>query len=122
MQTYNELTVPPCIKVNRIISAFQNAIDYCKVSEYTDIFKDQMLSHGFPPIMGFPSIITDQDIEDGVLFMTGEPVNDTHKDLRVWYVTDGHHRTLAAIEANLPHLEVALDYSTITNENDFKNF
>lgn len=118
--TYNGLNVPTTIKTNRIISAFQNEMDYDKLGEYAEIMAVQMLSHEFPPIQGYPVIIDDNEIGD--CFLTGEEITEDHAGQLAWMVTDGHHRTLAAIQANLPYLGTELDYSTITNETDFKNY
>jgi len=120
MATYNGLTVPKTIKTGLIISAFANDIEPDKVENYTEIMKAEMLSHNFPPIMGYPVIIDEDDLEGS--FIDGSNIAETCLGKMAWMVTDGHHRSLAAIEAGLPYLEVTLDYSTITNETDFKNF
>lgn len=117
---YNEINVPPLIRTDRIISAFANPVENHKVEAYTEAFKIQMLSHDFPAISGYPVIIDDDDIGD--YFMTGEEVEEQHLGLLCWKVTDGHHRTLAAINADLPHLEVELDYSCITSQEELKQF
>lgn len=118
--TYNDIQVPATIKTDRIISAFENVIENSKVEEYAEIMSNEMLSHNFPPIQGFPNIVSKEDI--GEYFMAGGKVTRQDVGKLVWMVTDGHHRTLAAIQANLPYLEVTLDYSTITNEKDFAQF
>jgi hypothetical protein len=120
MQTYNGVNVPSTIKTGLIVSAFQNEIDHEKLIEYRDIMSHEMLAHSFPPIMGFPSEIDENDI--GNLFINGEEIQESDLGKKVWYVTDGHHRSMAASDAGIPYLEVTLDYSTITNETDFKNF
>lgn len=117
---YNDINVPPLIRTDRIISAFQNSIEKHKVETYTEVMQIEMLSHDFPPIEGYPVIIGDEDIGD--YFMTDEQINETHLGLLCWKVTDGHHRTLSAINANLPHLEVKLDYSCITNQEELNQF
>jgi hypothetical protein len=78
--------------------------------------KCEMLSNNFPAIEGYPSIINEDDI--GKEFLTGEEITSEHLGEYFWNVTNGHHRTLAAINANLPHLLTTLDYSCITNENE----
>jgi len=119
-QTYNGLFVPSQIKTDRIISAFCNEIDVQKIESYTEIMREQMLSHPFPPISGFPSIIDESNFGD--CFLTGEEITGEHVGQIAWFVTDGHHRAMSAVNASLPFVETALDYSTITNETDFKNF
>lgn len=120
MKTYNGIIVPKQIKPTLIISAFENDMDSGKVEHYTNILKEEMLSHSFPPIMGFPTIIDESDI--GIFFLTGEEIEERHIGLLAWKVTDGHHRSESAIAAKLPYLETELDFSTITSEVDIKNF
>lgn len=120
MQTYNGQIVPKTINVNCIISAFANDMDQEKVQQYMEIMKAEMLSHNFPPIQGYPIIIEEDDLEGW--FIDGSNIPETMLGKQAWKVTDGHHRSLAAIEAKLPYLHVELDYSTITNETDLKNF
>lgn len=115
-RTYNGLRVPESIRTSRIISAFANHIDQEKVDKYTDIMREMMLSHDFPPIKGYPIIISEEDLGD--YFLVGEEITKEHIGQMAWKVTDGHHRTLAAIEAHVPVMETELDYSTITNEKD----
>lgn len=119
-QTYNGLTVPKTISPQLIISAFANEIEYSKVEQYTQIMQSEMMGHDFPPIMGYPVIIDENDTCD--YFLNGEEVSDSMIGKLAWKVTDGHHRSLAAIAANLPHIEVKLDYGTITDPKDFINF
>ena len=119
--TYNGLNVPPLIRVDRIISAFENCIDFDKVEQYTEIMRREMLNHQFPPIQGYPVILTEEDYLT-TNFLNGEYVEEHNIGQIAWKVTDGHHRTIAAIEANVPHLEVELDYSCITNEEELKQF
>ena len=117
---YNGISVPPLIRVDRIISAFENDIDEAKIEEYTKVMQREMLSHDFPPIMGYPFIITEDDI--GRILLTGEEIEEEHIGCLLWCVTDGHHRSISAINANLPHFEVKLDYSTITSDEDLNQF
>lgn len=119
---YNDLNVPPLIRTDRIISAFANPVDYRKVEDYALTMQIEMLSHSFPPIKGYPFIISEEDTETGECFMNGNPIEAEHIGQIAWKVTDGHHRTLAAIEANLPHLEVELDYSCITDQKELAQF
>jgi len=120
MKTYNDIVIPPLIRVDRILSAFVNHIDYNKVMNYALVMNINGLNHDFPPIKGYPGIIDENDI--GQYFLNEKEVDETHLGCLVWFVTDGHHRTLAAIEANLPHLETEIDYNCITTEKDLKQF
>lgn len=120
MKTYNGIIVPKKIKPTLIISAFANDMDSGKVEHYTNVMRVEMLSHSFPPIEGFPTIIDESDVGD--FFLTGEEIEECHIGILAWKVTDGHHRAKSAICAKLPYIETELDYSTITNEVDMKNF
>lgn len=111
---YNDITIPPLIRTDRIISAFENCIERDKLEKYTELMQQEMLSHDFPPIQGYPMIIDETDFGD--YFLTGEEIDESHLGLLCWKVTDGHHRSLAAIAAELPHLAVTLDYSCITQK------
>lgn len=117
---YNGMNVPATIKTGLIISAFENAIEPDKLQLYTDIMSVEMLGHSFPPIQGYPHEIDDSDI--GGYFLNGNPIEWADLGKIAWKVTDGHHRSLAAIEANLPYIETALDYSCITEESELKQF
>lgn len=114
---YNGEQVPKEVLIDRIVSAFCNPIEQWKVEEYT-----RMMQCGdeFPNIDGYPSQIDDMDI--GQQFMTGEEITEEHAGLKVWRVTDGHHRTLAAIEAGHRTIGVTLDYSCITIEEELQQF
>jgi hypothetical protein len=120
MQTYNGLNVPTTISPKFIISAFENEICFDKVEKYTNIMREEMLSNNFPPIKGFPCIIDEDDLEGW--FIDGSNIAETYLGKLCWMVTDGHHRSIAAASAKLPYINVELDYSTITDEKDFKNF
>ena len=117
---YNGITIPETIKTNRIISAFINEIDPNKLEDYSETMKGEMLSHRFPPITGYPSKITEDEI--GNYFLTGEEINEDHIGLIAWYVTDGHHRALSAINAKLPYLETKIDYSCLVSEEQIKEY
>lgn len=121
MKTYNNITIPLLIRTDRIVSAFVNPCVDEKVDAYTVIMKSKMYSHDFPPIMGYPSIIDEDDCNNPDFAMMDFNSDYDIGDL-IWYVTDGHHRTLAAIKANLPHLEVKLDYDCITIEEDLRQY
>lgn len=120
--TYNDIFVPNIIRCDRIISAFQNAMYEDKINEYIEIFQEQYTSHDLPPIKGYPHIVNEDDIENELLFLNMEDVNTDHIGQLVWFVTDGHHRSIAAIRTDLPHLEVELDYSCITNQKELEQF
>ncbi len=120
MLTYNDILVPDRINTNKIISAFENSIDYSKIDEYTQTMQELMLSHEFPAISGYPHKLTNEDI--GITFLNGEQVESKNIGNLVWFVTDGHHRAISAINANIPYLFTELDFSTITTEKDMENF
>ena len=111
-KTYTPQTINP----NLIISAFANEINPVKLEEYTLLMQEKLLSHDFPLIKGFPSVIDENDV--GQEFLNGETITDEHIGTKVWKVTDGHHRSLAAINAGLPYIRTEIDYSTITEEKD----
>jgi len=107
------ILVPDKIKPTMIISAFSNEMDWDKVERYADIMKESGMEHGFPAISGYPIIIDENEIGDQ--FLTGEEVSEHHVGQLAWKVTNGHHRSLGAIKAALPWIDVELDYSTVTN-------
>jgi len=114
---YNGINVPKTVKPSLIISAFENPIDENKVEEYTNIMRNEMLSHSFPAITGFPTVIDDSDV--GNYFMSGEEITEEHIGKQVWKVWDGHHRVISAIAANLPYIEVELEYAAITDKDEY---
>ncbi len=120
MITYNEIKVPETIRTNRIISAFENYMDADKIETYTEVMRSEMLGHNFPPITGHPHIISEDDL--GEYFLDGNEITEEHMGNLVWYVTDGHHRSVAAINAEIPYLEVEMDFSTFTTERDMINY
>jgi len=101
-----------------VISAFANPISTNKIEKYSDDMGSKMMTHNFPAIKGYPIIIDENDIERYGSFLSGE--NITHNDLGkyVWVVTDGHHRVVSALNAQLPKLETSIDYSYV-DEKDF---
>jgi len=115
---YNGIRIPKQVNPNTVISSFQNEMDWDKVERYTQEMKEKMLSHDFPPITGFPSIINESDI--GQKFLNGNEITEEDIGKQVWKVTDGHHRAISAINAELPYIEVELDYSTITDPNELE--
>lgn len=121
---YNGIQVPESIRTNRIASAFENAVDWDKVQQYATEMRLQDYNSGqinFPPIMGFPSVIDEDDMNNPEFGLLDIDAPYEKGDL-IWKVTDGHHRTLAAIEAGIYMLDVTLDYSCITSENELKQF
>lgn len=110
------------IPTDIIVSAFQNEIDPEKLEKYTAVMKEEMLSNNFPPIIGYFSCINWWDIEDKLEFMNGRIATERDLHKTIWKVTDGHHRTLAAIEAKVPYLYAHYDRSAITKESDLKLF
>jgi len=111
---YNDLIVPNSIDPKKVISAFANPIDTNKVEQYAAILREEMLSNNFPPITGYPYQIEKEDI--GEYFLSGKEISKKDVGDIVWKVWDGHHRVLAAIEANLPYIEVELEYAAITKK------
>ena len=100
---YHGVDLPDgAIDPRKIISGFANPIDPEKLDTYT-----RMLKYSSPPpIHGWPSIIDDGDV--GGYFLSGEEIAEKHIGQWVWYVSDGHHRACAALEADVP-LYVELD-------------
>jgi hypothetical protein len=113
---YNGIRVPENINPRMVISAFSNPIDENKVNKYTNIMKEEMLSNDFPSITGFPIIISKDDV--GESFLSGEIITEEYIGKQAWKVWDGHHRVLAAINANLPYINVRLERSAITDEKE----
>lgn len=111
---------------NRIISAFTNPVDDAVVEAYAIEMKGNDIDtghNGFPPILGYASTINEDDIEnEDLFFMTGEQVTAEHLNQEVWYVTNGHHRTLAAIKAELNYIETEVDYNCLTTEAELLNY
>ena len=120
MLTYNDIIVPATIKTGRIISAYANEIDWEKVEKYTHVMSSEMLSHSFPAIWGFPALIDEDHV--GQEFLSRQPIEAHHIGQLAWIVTNGHHRSLAAINAGLPYIDVELEFSTITSEKDLAAF
>jgi hypothetical protein len=81
-----------------IISAYSNPVNLDMVEEYAR----RMEFSEPPPISGYPGLIDVSDI--GKEFLTGEKIILEHAGEPCWYVTDGHHRSLAAIWVDEPWL------------------
>lgn len=116
MKTYNDITIPLFIRCDRLISAFENEMDWDKVDEFTQVLKIEMMSHDFPPLEGYPIIIDENDL--GLVFMNLNEITEEHIGQLAWKVTNGHHRAFAAVNAGLPHIPVELDYSCRANEKE----
>jgi len=110
VRTYNGITVPTLIHSSKIISAFDNVID----EESLDYYRMKGLDD-VEPILGYPDIICEDDI--GKEFISGQEVTEEHIGDIVWYVTDGHHRSIVANEQGV-NLLVELDSSCIVLEGE----
>ncbi len=108
------------INTNLIVSAFCNPLDDAKVDEYTAVMQSEMLSHNFPPIAGFYTTVSDDEI--GEYFMNGEEITEEHTGKIIFKVSNGHHRTTAAINAGLPYLETVIDRACLCTEEDLKQW
>lgn len=106
------------ISPNYIVPTFDNTIDTIKLEKYINIMKSKMLGHPFPPISGFPDFIDESMI--GSEFLNGKIINKNDIGKYVWRITDGHHRALAAIDANIPYLETKCDFAYIANETEYE--
>ncbi len=105
------------VRVDRIVSAFCNPVDDALVTQYME----RMLAGEKPPrICGYPSIIDEDDI--GQQFLSGEEIQPQHIGLNIWYVTNGHHRTCAALEAGITYLDAKIDPFTLTNYDDLAEY
>ena len=110
MSTYNGLIIPNHIHSNRIVSAFENMID----DDSLDYYRNEVNFDDVSPIKGYPSIIDEDDVESDMYFISGEPITHEHIGERIWYVTDGHHRSIIANEIGIL-LPVELDDSCIVD-------
>lgn len=112
---YNKIEVPDRIHPSLIISAFANEIQAEKLASLKGTgYMD------FPPILGFPSYITKEEV--GQDFLSGDTIKKKQVGKLAWYVTDGHHRSLYAIEAGLPFIFCELDRSTITDAQELREY
>lgn len=116
VKTYNGISIPNSVSPKMVVSAFSNPIDNNKVEKYTEIMQRDMIQNDFPAITGYPFIIDDNDV--GLEFMSGEKITEEMIGQKAWKVWDGHHRVLAAINANIPYIKVRLERSAITNEKE----
>lgn len=109
------------ISPNMVIAAYENAIYDEKLKKYYNTFKHEMLTNDFPPIRGFPTIITNYEIERYGTFLNGNDITVDDIGKYAWILTDGFHRTLAAIKSNLPYLKTTIDFAYVGDENNYIN-
>ncbi len=113
---------PTKVSTSRIISDVSQLVDWDKVEEYSIIMANNDIyngHHGFPEIIGQPMLIDESfigqpflsNINDGV----EEYVTEEHIGEFMLYLSDGHHRTFAAIKAGINYLEWDYDYNTRNN-------
>lgn len=124
MLKYNWITIPEEIKTKYIFSAFSNPVDIDKLTEYTEKMSETLdIEYNFPPIMWYP-IIIDQDLYDEYewFFINGEYIEDEDFGKVAWCVTDWHHRSLAAFNSWKIYIDVELDRSTITDEDELTDY
>ena len=108
------------INPHMVISGFANAIEPEKVEEYIQVMAEDGMSNSFPPIKGYPTIISKYEINEFGQFLSGEPITKAHIGKYAWITTDGHHRTLAALETNLPILHTRIDFAYTGDANDYE--
>lgn len=121
MLTYNGVYVPRQVETRLLVSAFANVIDEKKLAAYTKVIEENdLLRFDFPDIEGFPHVIDENDI--GKVFLSGEEIEGNHLGVSAWFVTDGHHRSLAFLENNIKHIHVTLDRAAITSKIDLHNY
>lgn len=99
------------ISPSMVISGFNNSVDWNKVDEYYDIFVELGMNNEFPPIKGYPIIITQDDIDRYEVFIDNREITKNDIGKYAWIITDGWHRTLAALRANVPYLETKIDFA-----------
>ena len=95
------------VRVDRIISAFFNPVNWAKVDDYAE---RMTCGETPPPILGYPTTIDENDV--GERFLSGEFIEEEHIGESAWYVTDGHHRSCAALQAGLWNLDAERDSAT----------
>ena len=104
------------IDTNMVIGAYQNDIDVNKLNKYIDVMKNELLSNNFPPIKGYPIIISETDIERYGEYLNGEEIQKSDIGKYAWILTDGFHRTLSALEVGLERIPTEIDYSYVNDE------
>ena len=115
------------IDIFLIVSAFVNEIDYSKVNEYKERLIAEDIFNEVPPILGFPGEITEDHV--GTYFMSGSEITLEDVGKSVWFVSDGHHRTLAFLDAYeetrllvFKAISVKLDRACIVSEKDLIDY
>ena len=63
----------------RIVSAFFNPLDHTKLQEYESIFSELGCYHEFPPILGYPGVIGDREIDGGLSFLDDTEITEAHR-------------------------------------------
>lgn len=99
-----------------VISAFANDISPDKIEKYSDEMRLKMMLHDFPAIKGYPIIIDEDDIDRFGYFLSGEKITNDDLGKYAWVLTDGHHRVLSALNADLKQLETVIDYSYVDDK------
>jgi len=108
------------VRTNKIVSGLpDNVMDYDKINRYAKEMKQNDIEtghHGFPPITGFWGEISNHEVEIGLHWNVGkledsEPIRKEDIGTKVFFVTDGHHRTFAAQMVGIWCLEVEPDES-----------
>jgi hypothetical protein len=117
MVTYNDIPFPETIRTDRIISAFTNPVNPERIRSYIK----QLEESDPPPIKGYPTIIDECDVGHEE-FMTGELISEEHVGQLAFYVTDGHHRTCAAIEAGKPWLWTEPEEAAFTRVDELEQY
>lgn len=113
--TYNGIPVPRRVRTDLVLSAFCNPIDEDRVTYYVNAL-DCYSGIDVDPVTGYPTILDESD--EGEYFLSGEEVTSEHFGQTAWRVCDGHHRTLAHIEAGREWIDVEVEYSAITSSAD----
>lgn len=117
------MNVPDTINPRMIVSAFDNMIDSDKVEQYTEVMQSEYdFEYTFPPILWYPSIITDDMVTFQDEFLSWDVITDDMVGKECWMVTDWHHRTLAAINSWKTYIDVELDRNTITDPAELEAF
>lgn len=123
MLKYNWQDVPDTINPKMVISAFENMIDYDKVEQYTEVMQSEYdFEYTFPPILWYPSIITEDMVDNEDMFLSGDEITSDLIGKACWMVTDWHHRTLAAVNSWKTYIDVELDRTAITDPLEVEAF
>lgn len=120
---YNWLEIPKEISPFEIVSAFENAIDDNKIEQYTNnMLETYDFEYTFPPIKWFPLIIDEDIINKYQFFLSWKEIPNDYIWKKIWAVTDWHHRVISACNAHKKYIDLELDRSTITNENELEEY